>query len=99
MILNGSLYKGVYAERGFKPEMLSRLLSEGSMTSGMLLPWTTAGAFMTATLGVSPLVYAQYAVYVWLTPIVSLMLVGMGKTLIKSEASPAEYCVPQDAKS
>ena len=99
MILNGSLYKGVYAERGFKPEMLSRLLSEGSMTSGMLLPWTTAGAFMTATLGVSPLVYAQYAVYVWLTPTVSLLLVGMGKTLIKSEASPAEYCVPQDAKS
>ncbi|OAN13178.1 hypothetical protein A3K86_16085 [Photobacterium jeanii] len=87
MILNGSLYKGVYAERGFKPEMLSRLLSEGSMTSGMLLPWTTAGAFMTATLGVSPLVYAPYAVYVWLTPIVSVLLVGMGRTLIKQDPS------------
>ncbi|MDO6542121.1 Na+/H+ antiporter NhaC family protein [Photobacterium sanguinicancri] len=95
MILNGSLYKEVYAQRGFKPEMLSRLLSEGSMTSGMLLPWTTAGAFMTATLGVSPLVYAPYAVYVWLTPIVSLLLVGMGRTLIKYE--PAQgYSVPKD---
>ncbi|ELR66663.1 Na+/H+ antiporter NhaC [Photobacterium marinum] len=104
MILNGSLYKGVYADRGFKPEMLSRLLGEGSMTSGMLLPWTTAGAFMTATLGVSPLVYAQYAVYVWLTPLVSLLLVAMGRTLIRGEATEVsrkqqESGVPQDAEA
>ncbi|PJE79554.1 Malate-2H(+)/Na(+)-lactate antiporter [invertebrate metagenome] len=83
VILNGSLYKNTYKEREFKPEMLSRLLEEGSLPTGFLLPWTTAGAFMTATLGVSPLDYAPYAFYVWLTPLVSLLLVSMGRTLIK----------------
>ncbi len=89
MILNGSLYKEVYQERGFSPQMLSRLLNEGAMTSGMLLPWTTAGAFMTATLGVSPLVYAPYAVYVWLVPLITLLLVAIGKTILKPESMQA----------
>ncbi|WP_263080422.1 hypothetical protein [Endozoicomonas sp. Mp262] len=92
VILNGSLYKKVYQERGFKLEMLSRLLEEGSLPTGFLLPWTTAGAFMTATLGVSPLEYAPYAFYVWLTPVVSLLLVAMGRTLIKQ--SPEENKQP-----
>ncbi|PSW30158.1 hypothetical protein C9J19_04925 [Photobacterium phosphoreum] len=82
MILNGSLYKEVYAERGLSPHMLSRLLNEGAMTSGMLIPWTTAGAFMTATLGVSPFVYAPYAVYVWLVPLITLVSVAIGKTVL-----------------
>lgn len=89
VILNSSLYKKVYQERGFKPEMLSRLLEEGSLPTGFLLPWTTAGAFMTATLGISPLAYAPYAFYVWLTPIMSLLLVAMGRTLIKYDSKKA----------
>ncbi|SKC86373.1 Na+/H+ antiporter NhaC [Maledivibacter halophilus] len=78
IILNGSLYKEAFKEKGLKPAMLSRLLEEGGTLTGPLIPWTTAGAFMATTLGVSTIKLAPYALLNIINPILSIVLSFMG---------------------
>ena len=51
------------------------------MTTG-LIPWTTAGVFYAATLGVPTLEYAPYAFLNLLNPIVSIVMAGLGIGLL-----------------
>ena len=88
IILNGSLYKDIYDEKGLDRSMLSRMLEEGGTLSGPLIPWTTCGAFMAATLGVQTLQYMPYAFIGFIPPIISITAAMFGKLVIK--AKPAE---------
>ncbi len=78
IILNGNLYKDEFKKRGLKSSMLSRLLEEGGTLTGALIPWTTAGAFMATTLGVSTMELAPYAFLNYINPILSIVLSFMG---------------------
>lgn len=78
IILNGTLYKDEFQKRGLKPAMLSRLLEEGGTLTGPLIPWTTAGAFMATTLGVSTMQLAPFALLCIINPILSIVLSFMG---------------------
>lgn len=53
------------------------------MTTG-LIPWTTAGIFYTATLGVPTLDYAPYTLLNLLNPLVSIGMAVMGVGLLRS---------------
>lgn len=85
IILNGSLYKDVYDEKGLHPSMLSRMLEEGGTLSGPLVPWTTCGAFMAATLGVATLDYLPYAFIGFIPPVLSIITASLGIFVIKKE--------------
>jgi len=85
IILNGTLYKEAFKERDLKPEMLSRLLEEGGTLTGALIPWTTAGAFMASTLGVSTLEYSRYAFLNIINPILSIVLSFMGIFILRNK--------------
>jgi NhaC family Na+:H+ antiporter len=65
--------------------MLSRSVEEGATMTTALIPWTTAGAFYAATLGVSVLDYAPYAFFNYLNAIVSIALATAGIGLLKKE--------------
>jgi NhaC family Na+:H+ antiporter len=54
------------------------------MTTG-LIPWTTAGAFYTATLGVDVLDYLPYAFFNYLNAIVAVAMAAVGVGLLKSK--------------
>ena len=58
------------------------------MTTG-LIPWTTAGAFYTATLGIPVLDYAPYAFFNYLNPLVSVAMAVLGIGLLKRREMPA----------
>jgi NhaC family Na+:H+ antiporter len=64
--------------------VLSRSVEEGATLSTSLIPWTTAGAFFTATLGVSALDYAPYAFLNYLNPIIAVILVYFGYGLLNA---------------
>ena len=51
IVVNGSLYKEAFRERGLRPEMLSRLLEEGGTLTQVFIPWSTSGVFILSTLG------------------------------------------------
>lgn len=73
IILNANLYKDAYAKNNLDSRMLSRTIEEGATLTTGLIPWTTAGAFIGATLGVSALQYAPYTFFNLLNPIISIL--------------------------
>lgn len=68
IILNCQLFKQTYREKDLDPAVLSRSVEEGSTLTTGLIPWTTAGVFYAATLGVPTLDYAAYALLNVLNP-------------------------------
>ncbi len=74
IILNSQLFKGAYQRKNINPAILSRSVEEGATMTTGLIPWTTAGAFYAATLGVPVLDYAPYAFFNYLNPFVSIVL-------------------------
>lgn len=88
IILNCQLFKPIYEEKKLDLAVLSRSIEEGSTLTTGLIPWTTAGIFYAATLGVSTLDYAQYALFNLLNPLLSIgmAMLGLGLLTQKSES-------------
>lgn len=84
IILSCQLFKQVYQEKHLDPAVLSRSVEEGSTLTTGLIPWTTAGVFYTATLGVPTLDYAPYTLLNLLNPLVSVTMAVLGVGLLRS---------------
>ncbi|MFT5579958.1 MAG: NhaC family Na+:H+ antiporter [Paraglaciecola psychrophila] len=87
IILNCQLFRHSFEKKGIDPAVLSRSVEEGSTLTTGLIPWTTAGAFYAATLGVPVLDYAPYALLNYLNPLVSIAMASLGLGLMKSAAT------------
>lgn len=85
IILNCQLFKGAYQERKLDRAVLSRSVEEGSTLTTGLIPWTTAGTFYAATLGIPTLDYAPYALLNLLNPLVSIGMAVMGIGLLQDK--------------
>ena len=82
IILNCQLFKSKYESVGLDPAILSRTVEEGSTMTTGLIPWTTAGAFYTATLGVPVLDYLPYAFFNYLNAVVAIAMATLGIGLL-----------------
>ena len=78
IIFGGQIFRESYASARLRKTMLSRCLEEGATLTTSLIPWTTAGAFYTGVLGISPLAYAPWTFFNYLNPLVSIILAYMG---------------------
>lgn len=93
IILTCQLFQPKYVEQGLDKALLSRSVEEGSTLTTGLIPWTTAGAFYAATLGVPVLEYVPYAFFNYLNAVVSIAMAALGIGLLKQTrriGSPAE---------
>ncbi|BDD11019.1 Na+/H+ antiporter NhaC [Fulvitalea axinellae] len=90
IIVNAGLYKKSFEEKGLRNSMLSRYLEEGATLTGGLIPWTTAGAFISVTLGVDSFSYAPYAFLNLINPVLSIMLTYFGIFVFKKVTKEAE---------
>lgn len=84
IILNCQLFKDSYQKCGLDKAVLSRSVEEGSTMTTGLIPWTTAGAFYAATLGVETLEYAPYAFLNLLNPVISIFMAIIGVGLLRN---------------
>lgn len=87
LILNGNLYRKVYKDKGLENKMLSRVLEESGTLTGALIPWTTAGAFIAGSLGVSTLSYVPFAFFNLINPILSIIMIYCGFSLYKIKST------------
>ena len=78
IILGGQLFGEKYDEKGIDRSVLSRSLEEGATLTYPLIPWTTGGAFITGTLGISALEYGPWALLNWMNPLISIAMAYMG---------------------
>jgi NhaC family Na+:H+ antiporter len=83
IILNCQLFKPKYEQQKLESAILSRSVEEGSTMTTGLIPWTTAGAFYSATLGVEVITYAPYAFFNYLNAIVAIAMAALGIGLLK----------------
>ena len=87
IILNCQLFSHAYEAQGLDAAVLSRSVEEGSTMTTGLIPWTTAGAFYAATLGVPVLDYLPYAFLNYLNPVISVAMAALGIGLLKRNNS------------
>lgn len=73
VVLPGQMFAEPYKEHKLKSINLSRTLEDSGTLTSALVPWNTCGAYMTGTLGVSTFVYAPFAFFNILCPIIAII--------------------------
>lgn len=81
VILPGQMFEEAYREQKLKLKNLTRTLEAGGTLTAPLIPWNSSGVFVFATIGVSVLDYAPYAVLCWLTAIVAIAFGYLGLSM------------------
>ena len=71
------MFKDGYKKKGLAPENLSRTLEDSGTVTSALIPWNTCGAYHYGVLGVSVSEYFIYAIFNWLSPIITLIYAGL----------------------
>lgn len=88
IILGGQLFHEKYEAMGVDSAVLSRSLEEGATLTTPLIPWTTAGIFFAATLGVPTLSFLPYAWLNLLNPVVGIAFAYLGWGLWRHTKTP-----------
>ncbi|MBS9774555.1 MAG: Na+/H+ antiporter NhaC [Tenacibaculum sp.] len=73
LVIPGKMYAKAYKDKGLAPENLSRSLEDSATVTSALIPWNTCGAYHSGILGVPVIDYFFYAIFNWLSPIMTLI--------------------------
>ena len=73
IVIPGKMFKNAYKEKNLAAENLSRTLEDSGTVTSALIPWNTCGAYHYGVLGVSVYDYFIYAIFNWMSPIISLL--------------------------
>lgn len=74
IIIPGRMFLSAYKKNGYDNALLSRTLEDSATVTSVLIPWNTCGATQATILGVATIAYLPFAIFCWLTPLVSLTL-------------------------
>ncbi|MBR8464561.1 Na+/H+ antiporter NhaC [Campylobacter sp. faydin G-24] len=87
ILVPGEMFRDFYKEKGLAAKNLSRTLEDSGTVIVPLIPWSAAGAYMTATLGVATIDYLPWAVvnYMGIVFAVILAITGIGIAKIDSK--------------
>jgi len=77
IVIPGKMFKNAYEDRGLAPENLSRTLEDSGTVTSVLIPWNTCGAYQSGVLGVSVADYFIFAIFNWLSPIMTLLFAAL----------------------
>lgn len=78
IIMNVSIYRDEYAERGYRPELLSRSTEDSSTVTSVLVPWTACGMTQSTVLGIPTLVYLPFCFFNIISPLMSCLVAILG---------------------
>ncbi len=80
ILLPGQLFNSVYKQYNLQAKNLSRTLEDSGTVLVPLIPWSAAGAYMTATLGVGTLEYLPWAVLCYMGIVFAIIfaITGIG---------------------
>lgn len=91
IVVPGKMLGSAYQKQGLAPENLSRTLEDAGTVTSVLIPWNTCGVAQSGILGVATLAYAPYCIFNWVSPLMTLLVAGLGWNLrTLSEASTPE---------
>ena len=87
ILIPGEMFKDFYKEKNLAAKNLSRTLEDSGTVIVPLIPWSAAGAYMTATLGVPTVDYLPWAIlnYMGVVFAIILALTGIGIAKINKD--------------
>ena len=91
IVIPGKMFAKAYKDRDLAPENLSRTLEDSGTVTSVLIPWNTCGAYQSGVLGVSVGEYFIYAIFNWISPIMTLIYAALSIKIKMIIASKVEY--------
>jgi NhaC family Na+:H+ antiporter len=88
IVVPGKMFSKAFRDKGLAPENLSRTLEDVGTVTSVLVPWNTCGAYQSKVLGVGVHEYFIYAVFNYLSPLMTLFFAAF-HIKIKKLVSPA----------
>jgi NhaC family Na+:H+ antiporter len=73
IVIPGQMFVKSYEERDLNTINLARTLEDSGTLTSALVPWNTCGAYMSATLGISTFMYAPFALFNIICPIIAVI--------------------------
>jgi len=74
IILPSKMYGPAYRRLKFPNKLLSRTLEDGGTVTSVLIPWNSCGMTQSTVLGVATLAYAPYAIFCWISPLMTMLV-------------------------
>lgn len=90
LVIPGQMFVKSYENRDLSTLNLARTLEDSGTLTSALVPWNTCGAYMSATLGVSTFMYAPFAFFNILCPIIAIFYGYAHIGIAKSEPQLAK---------
>lgn len=90
IVLPGRMFKGAFERRGYAPFVLSRSVGASATPTSAIVPWNSCGAYMAATLGVSTLSYAPFAVFSFASPLLAIAFAYLGLRMVRAQPATAK---------
>ncbi len=85
IILPSKMYGEAYRKLGLPNKLLSRTLEDGGTVTSVLIPWNSCGMTQATVLGVATIVYAPYAFFCWISPLMTIILAVLEETILKTD--------------
>ncbi len=84
IILTCSLYKKLYKERGYEPQLLSRSVEDSATVTSVLIPWNSCGMTQATVLKVATMEYLPYCIFNLLSPLMSIFIAAIGYKIARN---------------
>ena len=84
IILTGNMFKDIYANKGYKSQLLSRTIEDSVTVTSVLIPWNTCGMTQATILGVATLTYLPYCFFNLISPLMSIAIAALGFKISKN---------------
>ena len=88
IIVGANIYKTTYHRRGLKPQALSRTLEDSISVTSVLIPWNSCGVTQSTVLGVATLTYLPFALFNYISPLMTIAMAWTGWRLHRHAPSP-----------
>lgn len=84
ILLAGKTFKPIYDKLHLHPKNLSRTLEDAGTVINPLVPWSVCGTFIASTLGVPVLTYLPFAIFCYVSLLLTVVFGLTGLTLTKT---------------
>lgn len=85
LLIPGEMFKDLYKKFGLEAKNLSRTLEDAGTCAVPIVPWSVAGTYMTATLGVSTFDYMPWAILCYSSMIFAIIFGYTGFGIAKTK--------------
>ncbi len=83
IILTSSLYKKLYKEKRYEPQLLSRSVEDSATVTSVLIPWNSCGMTQATVLKVSTMEYLPYCFFNIISPLMSILIAAIGYKIVR----------------